>query len=81
MKRLDVVSKVLLTVGGLNWGAVGLFDLDLVAALLGEGSVLARIVYTLVGLGAVWTLAQWNAMPRRLAGAEASRSGAHAAAR
>jgi hypothetical protein len=53
-KILDVIALVLVIVGGLNWGLVGLFDLDLVAALFGVGSILAKIVYVLVGLSALW---------------------------
>jgi uncharacterized membrane protein YuzA (DUF378 family) len=53
-KGLHIVSFVLLVVGGLNWGLVGLFNFDLVATILGgPGSVLTRIVYVLVGLGAL----------------------------
>jgi hypothetical protein len=44
-------------VGGLNWGLVGLFNLDLVATLFAEGTLLSRIVYILVGLSALWGLA------------------------
>ncbi|HSO48178.1 MAG TPA: DUF378 domain-containing protein, partial [Rhizobiaceae bacterium] len=44
-------------VGGLNWGLVGLFQFDLVAALFGgPDATLSRIVYVLVGLSAVWQL-------------------------
>jgi uncharacterized membrane protein YuzA (DUF378 family) len=45
MKGIDIVTRVLLIVGGLNWGLVG--------ALFGAGSVLANIVYILVGLSAL----------------------------
>jgi len=51
---MDWVAIVLVIVGGLNWGLVGLFSFDLVAALLGDMSVLSRIVYVLVGLSAVY---------------------------
>ena len=54
MKILNILTLVLVIVGGLNWGLVGLFDFDLVAALFGAMSPLARIVYVLVGLSAVW---------------------------
>jgi len=57
MRGLNVITLVLLIVGGLNWGLVGLFDFDLVAALFGEKSMLSRIVYVLVGLAAVYQLA------------------------
>lgn len=56
MRILNVITLVLLIVGGLNWGLVGLFDFDLVAALFGEMSTLSRVVYVLVGLSALWQL-------------------------
>ena len=56
MKLINTLTLVLLIVGGLNWGLVGLFSFDLVAALFGPGSALARIVYVLVGLSAVWQI-------------------------
>ena len=54
MRFVNTVTLALLIVGGLNWGLVGLFDFDLVAALFGEMSVLGRIVYVLVGASALW---------------------------
>ena len=54
---LDWIAQILLIIGGLNWGLVGLFDFDLVARLFGDGSMLSRIVYILVGLSALWGLA------------------------
>lgn len=56
MKALNVLTLALIIVGGLNWGLVGAADFDLVAALLGAGSVLSRAVYVLVGLSAVYQL-------------------------
>jgi uncharacterized membrane protein YuzA (DUF378 family) len=56
MKALNTLTLLLVVIGGLNWGLVGLFDFDLVAALFGAGSVLSRIVYILVGLSAAWQL-------------------------
>ena len=50
---IDWVSLALVIIGGLNWGLVGAFRFDLVATLLGDMSLLARIVYTLVGLAAI----------------------------
>lgn len=55
MKGLNIVTLVLLIVGGLNWGLVGAAQFDLVAALFGgQDALLARVVYVLVGLSAVW---------------------------
>lgn len=56
MKPLNIVTLTLVIIGGVNWGLVGLAGLDLVAALFGTGSLLARIVYTAVGLSALWQL-------------------------
>jgi hypothetical protein len=54
---LDWLAQILLIIGGLNWGLVGLLDLNLVATLFGEGSLISRIIYILVGLSALWGLA------------------------
>ena len=56
MKFINILTLILLIVGGLNWGLVGLFSFDLVAAIFGAGSALARIVYTLVVLSAAWQI-------------------------
>lgn len=58
MKALNAITLILLVVGGLNWGLVGLFDFDLVAALFGAGSFLSRLVYILVAVSAIWQLIQ-----------------------
>lgn len=63
MKALTLITLILLIVGGLNWGLVGLFGFDLVAAIFGAGSGLARAVYVLVGVSAVW---QAIGLPRLL---------------
>ncbi|NTV55091.1 MAG: DUF378 domain-containing protein [Candidatus Moranbacteria bacterium] len=57
LSSLDWVAIVLLVVGGLNWGLVGLFKFDLVAAIFGNFSALSRIVYVVVGLSAVYVAA------------------------
>lgn len=54
MKAINILTFVLVIVGALNWGLVGVFGFDLVAAILGDMSVLSRIVYTLVGISAAW---------------------------
>ena len=57
MRPLNLLTLVLVIVGGINWLLVGLFQFDLVAALfLGPDSGLSRIVYILVGLSALWQL-------------------------
>ena len=54
MRRLYVIALVLAVIGALNWGLVGLFQFDLVAALFGgPDAALARVVYILVGIAGV----------------------------
>lgn len=56
MKALHMIAFLLLIVGGLNWGLVGLLNLDLVALVLGGLPALQKLVYILVGLSAVYEL-------------------------
>lgn len=56
MKAAYTTALVLIVIGGINWGLVGLFDYNLVDMLFGAGSALSRVVYTLVGLAALYVL-------------------------
>lgn len=56
MHPLCLAAAVLLVIGGLNWGLVGLFNFDLVAAIFGEQTALSRIIYILVGISAIGVL-------------------------
>ena len=73
MKALNIITAVLLIIGGLNWGLVAIAEFDLVAALFGlafgETNVITRIVYALVGLSAVYQAAQLPATLRQQASA------------
>ena len=52
---MDKIALTLLIISGLNWGSVGLFQFDLVAfACGGSASMISRVIYTLVGLSAIW---------------------------
>ncbi len=54
---LDKIALSLLIIGGINWGLIGLFQFDLVAWIFGgQDAVLSRIVYTLVGICALWCI-------------------------
>ncbi len=54
---LDKISLILLIIGGLNWGAVGIFQFDLVAWICGgQTGIISRIIYTLVALAAIWCI-------------------------
>ena len=54
MKVIDKIALVLIIIGALNWGLIGIFNFDLVAAIFGDMSVLSRIVYSLVGVSGLW---------------------------
>ena len=56
MSTIDWIAMTLLIVGGLNWGLVGLFNVDLVAMLFGEMTTVSRLVYVLVGLSALYSI-------------------------
>lgn len=57
MKALNLVTLALVIIGGINWGLVGIAQFDLVAAIFGgQDALLARVVYTLVGLSALWQI-------------------------
>jgi uncharacterized membrane protein YuzA (DUF378 family) len=62
---LDYLAMLLMIIGGLNWGLVGLLDIDLVATLFGQGTTLSRIVYILVGLAAVYGFVTMTKLGRR----------------
>lgn len=54
---MDRVALILAIIGGLNWGSIGLFKFDIVAWICGgQTSVVSRIVYTLVGIAALWCI-------------------------
>ena len=54
---LDVIALILTVIGGINWGLIGIFQFDLVAWLFGgQGAISSRIIYTLVGIAAVWCI-------------------------
>ncbi|GHD03521.1 hypothetical protein GCM10007320_63710 [Pseudorhodoferax aquiterrae] len=53
---VDYVALLLLIVGGLNWGLVGVFNFDLVAAIFGTMTTASRIVYALVGVSALYSI-------------------------
>ena len=65
MKTFDVFAATLVVVGAANWGLVGLFQFDLVAALLGDATIVSRLVYSLVGIAGLFQAMQWKAIQRR----------------
>lgn len=68
MKTFNTIALTLLIIGGLNWLLVGLFEFDLVAAIFGgSDSLLSRIIYTVVGLCAVYAIRFYNDVNRETA--------------
>lgn len=53
MATLQKIALVLTIIGAINWGLVGLFDFNLVAALFGDENVISRIIYVLVGIAGI----------------------------
>ena len=51
---LDRIALIIAIIGGINWGSIGLFKFDIVAWICGgQGSLAARIIYTVVGLASI----------------------------
>lgn len=57
MKTLNLVTLILVIIGGLNWGLIGLFDYNLVSAIFGT---FARLIYVIVGLSALYQLVPFS---------------------
>jgi uncharacterized membrane protein YuzA (DUF378 family) len=68
MKFIDVLAVVLVVAGALNWGLVGLFRYDLVAALLGDATALTRLVYIVIGVAGLFQALQWKTIHHRWVG-------------
>ena len=54
---IDKIALILTIIGGINWGSVGIFQFDIVAWICGgQSAIVSRIIYTLVGLAALWCI-------------------------
>lgn len=56
MKILNCIALTLVIIGALNWLLIGLIDFNIVDTLFGAGSILAKIIYIIVGIAGVWSL-------------------------
>ncbi len=54
MKIIDKIALVLIIIGAINWGLIGFFNFNLVAAIFGDMTVISRIIYALVGVSGIW---------------------------
>ncbi len=72
MHMLNIVTLLLIIIGGINWLLVGLLQYDLVADLFGgQDGLIARVIYVLVGLSALWQLVPFS----RMLSGDATRNG------
>ena len=54
---LDRIALIFVIIGALNWGMIGLFQLDVVAFMFGgPGAIISRVVYTLIALAGIWAI-------------------------
>ncbi len=56
MRTINIIALILILIGALNWGLVGFFDYNLVDVIFGEGSVVARVIYALVGVAGLYKI-------------------------
>lgn len=54
MKVIDKIALILIIIGAINWGLIGIFNFNLVAAIFGDMTLISRIVYGLVGISGLW---------------------------
>jgi uncharacterized membrane protein YuzA (DUF378 family) len=60
MRFANIVAFCLVLIGALVWGLIGIFNFNLVAAIFGgSGALISRIIYSLVGIAAVWMFFYW----------------------
>lgn len=56
MKTLDIIALILVVIGAINWGLIGFFQYDLVAAIFGEMATFTRVIYALVGIAGLYSI-------------------------
>ncbi len=60
MKAINYIALTLVIIGALNWLLIGIFDFNIVDTIFGVKSVLSRIIYTLVGISGIWSIAFYS---------------------
>ncbi|MBI5005451.1 MAG: DUF378 domain-containing protein [Candidatus Lloydbacteria bacterium] len=56
LSTIDWVALILVIIGGVNWGLIGFFNFDLVAAIFGSASIISSIIYDVVGISAIYLI-------------------------
>lgn len=57
MKTLNAIALTVAIIGCVNWGLIGLFNFNLVESLFGNISFLSKLIYILVGIAGIWSIA------------------------
>ena len=65
MKIVDLIPAILLFAGGINWGLMGFFGIDLIASIFGSLSLTSRIIYALIGISGLYEIMMWQSIQRR----------------
>ncbi|MEG1647801.1 MAG: DUF378 domain-containing protein [Bacilli bacterium] len=50
MEIIQKICLIITIIGAINWGLIGIMDYNLVDTIFGAGSLIARIIYSLVGI-------------------------------
>lgn len=56
MRALDITALVLVIIGAVNWGLLGFFQYDLVAALFGTATPFTRVIYAIIGIAGLYCI-------------------------
>ena len=56
MKAVDIIALILIIIGAINWGLIGFFQFDLVAAIFGDMSTFSRIIYEIIGIAGLYSI-------------------------
>ena len=56
MKAVDIIALILIIIGAINWGLIGFFQFDLVAAIFGDMSTFSRIIYAIIGIAGLYSI-------------------------
>lgn len=56
MKIIDTIVLILVIIGSINWGLLGFFQFDLVAAIFGDMSIFSRIIYSVIGIAGLYSI-------------------------
>lgn len=60
MKVLNIIALTLVIIGAINWLLVGLFEFNLVDTIFGSMSIISRIIYVIVGISGLWSIAFYS---------------------